>query len=40
MEVLRERGTENGLVDYLDEVILRLAPLIGHVPHERGSKST
>jgi hypothetical protein len=28
---LRERGTENGLVHYLDEVRTRLAPLIGHV---------
>lgn len=29
---LRERGTENGLCDFLDEVRDRLAPLIGHVP--------
>jgi hypothetical protein len=28
---LRVRGTENGLVQYLDEVRTRLAPLIGHV---------
>jgi hypothetical protein len=28
---LRESGTENGLVPYLDEVRIRLAPLIGHV---------
>jgi hypothetical protein len=29
---LRECGTRNGLVAYLDEVRTRLAPLIGHVP--------
>lgn len=40
LELLRERGTENGLVQYLDEVKLRFASLIGHVPHDRGSKST
>lgn len=28
---LRERGTENGLVAYMDEVRTHLAPLIGHV---------
>jgi hypothetical protein len=28
---LRETGTENGLVQYLNEVRTRLAPLIGHV---------
>jgi hypothetical protein len=28
---LRERGNENGLVQYLDEVRALLAPLIGHV---------
>lgn len=32
LAVLRERGTENGLVQYLDELRNRLAPLIGHVP--------
>lgn len=32
LAVLRERGTENGLVAFLDEVRTRLAPLIGHVP--------
>jgi hypothetical protein len=30
LEVLRERGNENGLAAYLDEVRHRLAPLIGH----------
>ena len=40
METLRDRGTENGLVDYLDEVKLRLAPLIGYVRQDRDSKST
>jgi hypothetical protein len=29
---LRERGTENGLTDYLAEVHVRLVPLIGHPP--------
>ncbi len=33
----RERGTENGLVAFLDEVRTRLAPLIGYVPG--GNKS-
>lgn len=33
LEVLRERGVENGLAAYLDEVRARLAPLIGHVPN-------
>jgi hypothetical protein len=32
LAVLRERGTENGLVAFLEEVRTRLAPLIGHVP--------
>jgi len=32
LDLLRERGTENGLAAYLDEVRTRLAPLIGHVP--------
>ena len=32
LEVLRERGRENGLAAYLDEVRTRLAPLICHVP--------
>jgi hypothetical protein len=32
LALLRERGTENGLVAFLDEVLARLAPLIGHVP--------
>jgi hypothetical protein len=31
LEVLRERGSENGLADYLHEVRHRLAPLIGHL---------
>lgn len=31
---LRERGSENGLADFLGEVRYRLAPLIGHVPTE------
>lgn len=31
LDVLRARGTENGLVLYLAEVRTRLAPLIGHV---------
>ncbi len=31
LERLRERGDENGLVNYLREVQERLAPLIGHV---------
>jgi hypothetical protein len=34
LEILRERGTENGLVAYLHEVRERLAPLIGHVPQD------
>jgi hypothetical protein len=34
---LRERGTENGLALYLEEVRTRLTPLIGHV--ERGTDS-
>jgi hypothetical protein len=33
---LRERGTENGLKLYLDEVRSRLAPLIGHVAEGDG----
>ncbi len=32
LTTLRERGTENGLTAYLDEVRTKLAPLIGHVP--------
>jgi hypothetical protein len=32
LQVLRERGGENGLVAYLDEVRNRLGPLLGHVP--------
>lgn len=32
LALLRERGTENGLVAFLDEVRTHLAPLIGHVP--------
>lgn len=32
LEVLRERGNENGLAAYLLEVRDRLGPLIGHVP--------
>jgi hypothetical protein len=31
LQVLRERGSENGLAAYLSEVRDRLAPLIGHV---------
>jgi hypothetical protein len=31
LDVLRQRGAENGLADYLQEVRDRLAPLIGHV---------
>lgn len=40
LNTLRDRGAENGLVDYLHEVRTRLAPLIGHVPHDRDPKST
>ena len=32
LATLRERGAENGLATYLDEVRTRLAPLIGHAP--------
>ncbi|MBA4188927.1 MAG: hypothetical protein C0467_13100 [Planctomycetaceae bacterium] len=32
LEVLRERGGENGLTDFLDEIRDRIARLIGHVP--------
>lgn len=32
LATLRERGTENGLAAYLDEVRTKLAPLIGHIP--------
>lgn len=32
LEVLMERGSENGLAAYLHEIWDRLAPLIGHVP--------
>jgi hypothetical protein len=32
LDVLRERGRENGLTAYMTEVRERLAPLIGHVP--------
>jgi hypothetical protein len=32
--VLRQRGSENGLVEFLNEVRDRLAPLIGHVPRK------
>jgi hypothetical protein len=32
LQLLRERGSENGLAAYLHEVRHRLAPLIGHVP--------
>ena len=32
LDLLRERGTGNGLVEFLDEVRTRLAPLIGRVP--------
>jgi hypothetical protein len=31
LDVLRQRGKENGLADYLHEVRERLGPLIGHV---------
>lgn len=34
LDVLRERGGENGLAAYLHEVRGRLAPLIGHVTKE------
>jgi hypothetical protein len=34
LELLRERGGENGLAAYLHEVRHRLAPLIGHVAEE------
>ncbi len=37
LATLRERGSGNGLGQYLDEVRTRLAPLIGHVPG--GNKS-
>jgi hypothetical protein len=29
---LRERGVQNGLANYLEEIRTRLAPIIGHVP--------
>jgi hypothetical protein len=32
LALLRERGTENGLFAFLEEVRIRLAPQIGHVP--------
>jgi hypothetical protein len=32
LDVLRERGTGNGLPQFLDEVRDRLGPLIGHIP--------
>ena len=32
LALLQERGTENGLFAFLDEVRTRLAPLIGHLP--------
>jgi hypothetical protein len=32
LEILRQRGGQNGLAGYLAEVRNRLAPLIGHVP--------
>ncbi|OWK45663.1 hypothetical protein [Fimbriiglobus ruber] len=34
LEILRERGVENGLVAYLHEVRDKLAPLIGHVSRQ------
>ncbi len=37
LDVLRDRGKENGLAAYLDEVRTRLAPLIGHVRGSTGS---
>lgn len=30
---LRQRGADNGLADYLNEVETRLAALLGHIPH-------
>jgi hypothetical protein len=33
LATLRERGADNGLAAYLNEIRNRLAPLIGHVPH-------
>ena len=35
LATLRERGTENGLTAYLDEVRTKLAPLIGHIPPQQ-----
>jgi len=35
LPLLRERGAENGLADYLREVRERLAPLLGHVAQSR-----
>lgn len=32
LDVLRERGAENGLADSLEEIRERLAPLIRHAP--------
>lgn len=32
LATLRERGTENGLMAYLEDVRVKLAPLIGHIP--------
>ena len=37
LDVLRDRGTENGLTAFLDEVKSRLAPLIGYVRGSTGS---
>jgi hypothetical protein len=34
LEILKERGTENGLTLYLEEVRERFAPLIGHVAED------
>jgi len=34
LALMRERGTENGLVAFLDEVRTHLAPLIGHVAED------
>lgn len=36
LTTLRERGTENGLTSYLDEVLQKLAPLLGHPDSDSG----
>jgi hypothetical protein len=32
LEILEQRGKDNGLADYLREVRARLAPVLGHIP--------